>query len=213
MLVSFSLIICATNFLKLVSFSERRGPFEFSQQYNTYDNQIDAVHTTTDDPFDFKVKVEEFDFSCLYANNNNNNTFDTQTADNLVNQQTVQVTNNTGDLISSFKDTAITPMYNQKMDLSGDTVAIDLTNILFGTNCDEYLVVQNKSEDSSNSGLEATEHRYPKLKLNITGKIIENTSTLSTPEVIETITDIENENFNILDFVNEKVSRKWVFKV
>lgn len=140
----------------------------------------------------------------------------------LVNQQTVQDTNNIvsnkEDLISSFKDTT-TPMYNQKMattatteGISGTSTTIttvtDLTDILFDSNCGQYLVVQNGSEDSnSNSGSETTGHRYPKLKLNITGKIIENASTLSTPEVIETIADIENENFNILDIVNEKVSK------
>lgn len=206
--------------MSFISFSERRGPFEFTQQYNTNDNQIDAVHTT-DDPFDFKIKVEEFDFSCLYANNNNNNnnTFDTQTMDNyLVNQQMVQDTNivsSKGDLISSFKDTTSTPMYNQKMAtdvVSGTTITTvtDLTDILFDSNCEQYLVVQNKSEDSnSTSGSETAGLRYPQLKLNITGKIIENTSALSTPEVIETIADIENENFNILDIVNEKVSKQY----
>lgn len=194
-------------------FSEGRGPFEFTQQY-TYDNQPDAVHIT-EDPFDFKIKVEEFDFGCLCTNNNNNNNtaFDdnviakcdtAQTNTYLINQL-VQDTIVSKGKISSFKET---PMFNnQKMadELDYGAAAVtDFTDILFNANCDEYLVTQNKTEDS-NSGSEAG-HRYPKLKLNITGKIIENTSALSTPEVIQTIADIENDNFNILDIVNEKVS-------
>lgn len=197
-----------TNFIP-----ERRGPFEFTQQY-TYDNQPDAVHLT-EDPFDFKIKVEEFDFGCLYTNNNNNNNSintiddniaakcDTAQTDNYLVNQSVQDTIVSKGDISSFKET---PMYNQKVsnELDYETSVIDLTNLMFGSNCDEFLMAQTKMDDSS-SGSE-TGQRYPTLKLNITGKIIENTSTLSTPEVIQTIADIENDNFNILDIVNEKVT-------
>lgn len=194
-------------------FSEGRGPFEFTQQY-IYDNQPDAVQVTKD-PFDFKIKVEEFDFGCLSTNNNNNNNvFDdnviakcdtAQTNTYLINPL-VQDTIVSKGKISSFKET---PMFNnQKMsdelDYGAAAAVTDFTDILFNANCGEYLVTENKTEDS-NSGSE-TVHRYPKLKLNITGKIIENTSALSTPEVIQTIADIENDNFNILDIVNEKVS-------
>lgn len=199
-----------------VLFLERRGPFEFSQHYNTatYDNQIDAPVHTTEDPFDFKIKVEEFDFSCLYSNNNNCELITQTTTDkSLVNdQKMVQDSKYNKEELSSFKNTITTPTYNKTMADSGcsnSTSAVtDFTDILFDTNCDQYLIVQSKSEDSNNSGSEAKRLFLPKLKLNITGKIIDNTSTLSTPEVIETITDIENENFNILDIVNEKVSSK-----
>lgn len=192
--------------LKSDLFSERGGPFEFNQQYLYADNQSDAVHST-EDPFDFRIKVEEFDFGCLCANNNNvfdNDVIvkcDTPHMDNYLVNQTVQDTLSPKAETNSFKQTPNN--FNRKtMDYS-----TAITDIIFdNSKCDNYVLMQDKiMEDSSNSSGSDAGRQYPKLKLNITGKIIENASTLSTPEVIQTIADIENENFNILDIVSEKV--------
>lgn len=58
--------------------------------------------------------------------------------------------------------------------------------------------------DDSNSDSEK-DYKNRHLKLSIIGQPVD-ISCLSTPDVIRTITDIENENFNILDIVNDKVS-------
>lgn len=65
--------------------------------------------------------------------------------------------------------------------------------------------------ENSNSGSEL-DYRYPRLQLNVTGKVYEGSSSLSTPDIIRTITDIENDNFNILDIVSEKVSLFNIFQ-
>lgn len=59
----------------------------------------------------------------------------------------------------------------------------------------------SSSSPNTNFGL----NRFPKrLELNCTGKIIENSDLLDTPDIIKTITDIENDSFNILDIVSDK---------
>lgn len=65
--------------------------------------------------------------------------------------------------------------------------------------------------ENSNSGSEL-DYKYPRLQLNITGKVYEGSSSLSTPDIIRTITDIENDNFNILDIVSEKVNSRYIFE-
>lgn len=59
--------------------------------------------------------------------------------------------------------------------------------------------------EDSNSESEK-DYKNSHLKLSIVGRPVDISACLSTPDVIRTITDIENDNFNILDIVNDKVS-------
>lgn len=68
--------------------------------------------------------------------------------------------------------------------------------------------VSYDTPENSNSGSEM-EYKYSRLHLNITGKVYDTCGSLNTPDIIRTITDIENDNFNILDIVNDKVSDFW----
>lgn len=114
-----------------------------------------------------------------------------------------------------------TPTYVDKMDVYEYFTNVDdfkdflLTqSTINSTPCDNVSKYSPsvKSQDvaydtpeNSNSESELG-YKYPRLQLNITGKVYEGSSSLSTPDIIRTIADIENDNFNILDIVSEKVS-------